>query len=153
MKALAKALSSFVGGFSLPAYTVESVPDDVSVPYLTYPLKEPEWNKQTTFYIQGWYRTTSNADLTAKADEIISTIGAGITIPTDSGYLVIYPDTPLVQLMVDGDYRSFYINLIINSFQMPGYYPPPPTPTPTDVDDEDDNEGEDPEEGETNAET
>ena len=134
MKAIAQAMYDFVSGFSLPAYTVGSVPKDVTVPYLTYPLTEPEWNQKATWYIQGWYRTTSNAELTAKADEIISAIGTGVTIKTDSGYLVIYPETPLVQLMVDGDYRSFYINLSINSYQMPGYYPEKP--------------GADPEEGE-----
>ena len=125
MKALAKALKTFVGGFDLPAYTIDSVPKDVQVPYLIYPLTEPEWNQKATFYIQGWYRSTSNAALAEKADQIIKEIGTGITISTDSGYLVIYPDTPLVQLMTDGDYRSFYIGLQINVFQMPGAYPEP----------------------------
>lgn len=123
MRSTAKALKEFVGGFGLPAYTAGTVPDDVSVPYLTYPLKEPEWNQKTTWYIQGWFRTTSNDELTSVADQIISEIGTGITIKTSSGYLVIYPDAPLVQLMTDGDYRSFYINLSINVFQMPGAYP------------------------------
>lgn len=123
MRATAKALKTFFGNFGLPAYTVESVPKDVTVPYLTYPLNEPEWNQKTSFYVQGWYRTTSNAQLSAKADEIISAIGIGITLKTDSGYLVIYPESPLVQMIVDGDYRSFYINLSINAFQMPGAYP------------------------------
>ena len=131
MKALAKALKTFVGGFGLPAYTIDSVPDDVSVPYLTYPLKEPEWNQKTTWYIQGWFRTTSNEELTSTADQIIKEIGEGITITTDSGYLVIYPETPLVQLMTDGDYRSFYISLSINVFQMPGAYPEPVETTET----------------------
>lgn len=126
MRATAKALKEFVGGFGLPAYTNQSVPKDVQVPYLTYPLTEPEWNQKATFYIQGWYKSTSNAALAEKADQIISEIGTGITISTDSGYLVIYPETPLVQLMVDGDYRSFYINLSINSYQMPGAFPAKP---------------------------
>ena len=131
MRATAKALKQFVGGFGLPAYTTQSVPKDVQVPYLTYPLTEPEWNQKATFYIQGWYRSTSNADLSAKADQIIKEIGTGITISTDSGYLVIYPESPLVQLMVDGDYRSFYINLSINAYQMPGAYPETPTQSAT----------------------
>ena len=140
MKALAKALKTFVGGFGLPAYTTDTVPDDVSAPYLVYPLKEPEWNQKTTWYIQGWFRTTSNDELTSTADEIVKEIGTGITITTDSGYLVIYPETPLVQLMTDGDYRSFYISLSINVFQMPGYYPENQTPGATS-----------PEEGENNS--
>ena len=123
MKATAKALKSFVGGFDLPAYAIGSVPDDVQAPYLVYPLVEPEWNQKASFYIQGWFRTTSNTALVEKADEIVREVGAGITISTDSGYLVIYPETPLVQMMVNDDYRSFYINLSINVFQMPGAYP------------------------------
>lgn len=123
MRAMAKALKEFAESFGLPAYTVESVPDDVSVPYLTYPLTEPEWSQKATWYIQGWYRTTSNAQLSAKADEITKAIGTGIRINTGVGYVVIYPESPLVQILVDGDYRSFYINLTVNSFQLPGAYP------------------------------
>lgn len=123
MRGVAKALKTFVSGFGIPAYTVQTVPKDVTAPYLTYPLNEPEWDQKASFYIQGWYKTTSNADLLAKADQIIAEIGTGITISMDGGYLVIYPESPLVQMLVDGDYRSFYINLSINAYQMPGYYP------------------------------
>ncbi|MBO7624382.1 MAG: hypothetical protein J6S82_03640 [Bacteroidales bacterium] len=123
MRAVAKALKTFVGSFGLPAYTSESVPDDVQVPYLTYPLTEPEWNQKASFYIQGWFRTTSNAQLSETADQIAKAIGTGKRIKTDSGILVIYPESPLVQMNVDGDYRSFYMNFSINSYQMPGAYP------------------------------
>lgn len=153
MKSTAQALNQFVGSFGLPAYTVQSVPKDVTVPYLVYPLIEPRWNEKATWYIQGWYRTTSNAALAEKADQIIKEIGEGITLQTTSGYLVIYPDTPLVQINVDGDYRSFYINLSINVYQMPGYYPETPaseTPAPSEEPGENENNepGADPEEGE-----
>ena len=123
MRAFAKALKTFAGGFGLPAYAADSIPDDVRVPYITYPLNEPEWSQKNSFYLQGWYRTTSNAALAEKADEIVQEIGEGITLQTDSGKLVIYPETPLIQFLTDGDYRSFYINLSVNSFQMPGAYP------------------------------
>ena len=126
MKATAEALKTFVSGFGLPAYTPESVPEGVQVPYLIYPLVEPEWNQKATFYIQGWYRSRSNAALVEKADQIIKEVGTGITISTSSGYLVIYPESPLCQLMNDGDFRSFYINLAINVYQMPGAYPVTP---------------------------
>lgn len=123
MRATAKALKQFVGGFDLPAYTVGTVPKDVQVPYLTYPLTEPEWNQKASFFIQGWFRSTSNAELTETADRILKEIGTGIIINTESGYLVIYPESPLVQLITDGDYRSFYINLSVNVYQMPGAFP------------------------------
>ena len=120
MMEMAKTLKTFVSGFNLPAYTVGTVPDDVQLPYLTYPLVEPEWNQKATFYIQGWYRTTSNTVLLEKADEILREIGTGLIIGMDGGYIVIYPETPLVQLMVDGDTRSFYINLSVNAYHSPG---------------------------------
>ena len=123
MRAFAKAIDTWVKTFGLPAYTVETVPKDVQVPYLVYPLNEPEWNQKASFYVQGWYRSTSNAALAEKAEEIIKEIGTGITLKTDSGYIAIYPESPLVQMMTNGDYRSFYINLSINSYQMPGAYP------------------------------
>lgn len=120
MMETAKALKQFVGGFGVPAYSIQTIPDDVSLPYLTYPIVQPEWNQKATFYIQGWYRTTSYTAMIEKADQICREIGQGITISTDHGYLVIYPDTPLIQTMIDGDIRSFYINLSINSYHMPG---------------------------------
>ena len=123
MRATAKALKQFVGGFSLPAYATETIPENVPLPYLTYPLTEPEWNRKATFYIQGWYRATDYTEMLEKADQIIREIGQGITICTSEGYVVIYPDTPLVQTMVDGDIRSFYINLTLNAYQMPGAFP------------------------------
>ena len=123
MRQTAKTLKQFVGGFGLPAYATETVPKDIPLPYLTYPLKEPEWNQKTTFYIQGWYRTTDYTEMLAKADEIVREVGNGITISDDSGYIVIYPETPLCQIIVDGDIRSFYINLSLNAYHLPGAYP------------------------------
>lgn len=120
MRSVAKALKTFVGGFGIPAYASDSIPDDVRAPYLTYPVQEPEWNQKATFYIQGWYRTTGFAEPLAKADEIVREIGEGIIISTDSGPMVIYPETPLIQTTTDGDYKMFYINLSINAYHMPG---------------------------------
>ena len=123
MRAVAKTIKTYLEGFGLPAYSLRSVPKDVNPPYLVFPVNLPEWNQKATFYIQGWYRTTSNEELFTKADEIIADIGVGKTIPMPGGYLVIYPESPLVQLDVDGDYRYFYINLSINAYQMPGAFP------------------------------
>lgn len=120
MRQTAKALNDFANSFHIPAYSTDTVPDDVTLPYITFPITEPEWNQKATWYLQGWYKTTSNAEMFAKADEIIREIGTGLIINTEDGYLVIYPETPLVQLIVNGDERSFYINLSINAYHTPG---------------------------------
>lgn len=120
MKQTAKALKEFVGGFGIPAYATNSVPDDVDLPYLTYPIVEPEWGKKASFYIYGWYRTTSYSDMLNMCDQIIREIGEGISISMQDGYIVLRPETPLVQFMDDEDAKAFYINLSLNSFHVPG---------------------------------
>lgn len=116
----AAELKTFFSGFDLPAYAEGSVPDGVTFPYITYSLAAPEWNQKASMYARVWDRTRSNAGIIAKADQITQAIGEGIKIPFDGGYLAIWPETPLIQIMVDGDFRSAYINLSVNTYNMPG---------------------------------
>lgn len=118
----AKALYTFFSGFGIAAYTSETVPDDATLPYLTYPLQEPEWGQKATFYVTVYYRhQTSNFASLAKADEIVGAIGEGIILPCEGGYVTIWPETPLVQeLPPDGDVRGAYINLSINAYHTHG---------------------------------
>lgn len=116
-----EALDAFFSGFGLDAYQVGTVPEDAELPYITYSIGVPEWNQKATMYAQVWDRTRSNAGIIRKADQITAAIGEGLTIPlTGDGYLVIWPETPLIQIMVDGDTRSAYINLSINGYNLPG---------------------------------
>lgn len=122
MISTAQALYTFLSGFGIPAYTTDTVPDDAELPYLTYPLKEPEWNTKTTFYLTVYYRhRTSNLDSLTKADEIVKAIGQGIRLPCDGGYVVLWPETPLTQaLPPDGDVRGAYVNLSMNAYHEHG---------------------------------
>lgn len=116
----AAALKTFFSGFDLPAYQNGTVPDDTPLPYITYSIGVPEWNQKATLYAQVWDRTKTNTRIIAVADQITQAIGLCKRIPTDGGYLVIWPETPLVQIQTDGDFRSAYINLSMNSYNMPG---------------------------------
>ena len=116
----AAALKTFFSGFGLEAYQTGSVPEDVELPYITYSLSVPEWNQKATGYAQVWDRTKSNDGIIRKADQITQAIGESLTISLDGGYLVIRPESPLIQIMVDGDTRAAYINFSINSFNLPG---------------------------------
>ena len=115
-----QALSAFFSGFGIPAYQVGSVPDDTPLPYISYSISIPEWNQKATMYAQVWDRTKSNTFIISKADQITAAIGEGLKIPHDGGYLIIWPESPLIQIMVDGDFRSAYINLSVNAYNMPG---------------------------------
>ena len=118
----AQTLYNFFSGFGIPAYVENTVPGDATVPYITYPLYQPEWRSKHSFYAIVYYRhKTSNLDSLSKADEIAGAIGEGIRLPFDGGMLVLWPETPLVQAMPpNGDIRAAYINLSINAYQMPG---------------------------------
>lgn len=116
----AKTLKTFFSSFDLPAYTLESVPEDVQLPYITYPLTEPEWSEQASFYAQVWYPKKRLADLLAKADEITAAIGTMKEFEQDGGYIVLYPSTPLIQILSDDYSQSAYITLSINAYHMPG---------------------------------
>ena len=116
----AAALKSFFSGFGLPAYQVGTVPEDVELPYISYSIASPEWNQKASMYVQVWDRSTSNIGIIRKADQITRAIGEGIKLPIDGGYLVIWPETPLIQIQADGDFRYAYINLSINGYHLPG---------------------------------
>ena len=120
MRNTAKTIKQFLSGFGIPAYALSTVPKDVDYPYLVYPLIEPEWDQKSTFYIQGYFRTTSYSQVLEMADTIAGEIGTGVILNMDEGYLVLYPETPLIQTLVDGDIRSFYLNLSLNAYHLAG---------------------------------
>ena len=115
-----QALYEFYNTFGIPAYEENSVPEDAELPYITYPLTEPEWSEQSSFYCQVWYPKKKLADLLAKADEICTAIGTMKEFEQEGGYIVLYPSTPLIQILSDEMTQSAYINLSINAYHMPG---------------------------------
>ena len=114
------ALKQFFSGFGIPAYTEDTVPEDVSLPYITYAAGQPEWDQKSTLYAQIWDRSRSNSFILTKADEIDRAVGQGLKIDLEEGYLVIWPETPRSQVRTDGDYRSAYLNFSVNVYQTPG---------------------------------
>lgn len=117
---VATALKTYFTGFGLPAYAEGSVPDDVALPYISYSLNEPEWNQKATMYAQVWDRSRSNTTIFRVADAIAADVSEGRRIELPGGYLFIWPETPLIQMLVDGDVRRAYLNFSINAYHMPG---------------------------------
>lgn len=83
---------------------------------MTQTATEP--TEPASHYAQVWYRSTGYAGLLAKVDEIKAAIGTGAWLPCDGGLVVIRPETPLIQIMVDQepDIRRAYINLQLNCY-------------------------------------
>lgn len=116
----AQALDAFFSGFGWTACQEGTVPDDEPLPYITYSISIPEWNQKASMYVRVWDRSTSNERIIKKADQITAAIGDGVRLLFDGGYLVIWPETPLIQIQVDEDHRYAYINLSVNAYNMPG---------------------------------
>ena len=116
----AGALDEFYNGFGIPAFTVNTVPDDVDLPYITYSLVETEPLEPSTHYAQVWYRGTTNEQLLDMVDRIKEAIGRMVLLECDGGYVAIRPATPFVQLNVDeqNNVRQAYINMQINCYHL-----------------------------------
>lgn len=119
MYAVAQALSQWFTQFELPVYLRNDIPDDAAAPYITIAMNVPEWDKKASFPVTVWYRTKSNLAPMQKSDQIVAAVGSGIRIPCTDGEIVLYPDNPLQQPMVDGDYRSIYMLFTINAYHLP----------------------------------
>ena len=116
----AAALKTYLSGFGLSAYAENSVPETAKLPYITYFFSDPEWNQKATMYVQIWDRTKSNDGIIKKADQIAADIGERKTLSIEGGYLVLWPESPLIQILTDGDFRRAYMNLSVNAYHLPG---------------------------------
>lgn len=116
----AAKLKAFFAGFGLPAYTLASVPEEVELPYISYRLIEPEWDKQADTYCQVFYPKNRLEALLTKADQIAAAIGTGHQIKMPGGYIVLYPAENFIQIMSDAHTQSAYISLIIKAYHKPG---------------------------------
>ena len=100
----AQTLHAFFSGFNLPAYDENTVPDDATLPYLTYEVATAKMD--TTVYLSAsiWDRSTSWEYVSNKADEIAESLGTGgTTIPFDGGLLYIVQGSPFAQRSADDD--------------------------------------------------
>jgi len=121
MMKTAQTLSGWFEQFGLPVYLDADVPDDAVTPYITIPLKDPDWRSQTSFQLKIWYRTTTNIPALQKADEIRQAVFEGVRLNFDGGLLALNndSDTP-VQIMVEDDYRYVIVPLVLNAYHLPG---------------------------------
>ena len=90
MTQTATALYNFFSGFGIPAYIQDNIPDNATMPYITYELIEPEPLATALFHADVWYRSTNIEGISAKVDEIRAAIGNGVNLPTESGVIHIF---------------------------------------------------------------
>ena len=111
----AQALQSFWSSFDIPAYDETTVPDDATMPYITYEVATGALEQYITMTASIWYRSQSWKDITLKAEEVAQAIGyGGKLITLERGYLYIVKGTPFAQRMGDdndSDIRRMILNI------------------------------------------
>lgn len=100
-----QALNNFWNSFDLKAYDSLSVPDETSMPYITYEMSTDSFGNPVSQTASLWYRSTSWKDIQLKEMEISEYIGrGGIMIPYDNGAIWLQRGTPWSSRLVgEGD--------------------------------------------------
>ena len=116
------ALQSFFDGI-MTSYAASAVPDNATLPYLTYELITSAWDGgEVGLTVNLWFYTTSEAVPNAKAQELSDAIGySGITIPCDGGFIWLKRGSPWCQSMRDESdsmIKRRYINVIAEYFTL-----------------------------------
>lgn len=109
-----QALNDFWNGFNLIAYDESTVPDDASLPYITYSVGEDEFGYPVSLTASIWYRSKRWDEITAKLNAISDHIGrGGIVVHYDSGAFWLRKGSPFAQRVKDEDdsIRRIYMNI------------------------------------------
>ena len=99
----AQALHEFWSGFGLTAIDENSAYDttiELPANYITYEVGTANLGNPITLSADLWYRTTSWANISQKADEIAHYVGyGGRVLAIDGGYLWVKLSSPFAQRM------------------------------------------------------
>lgn len=101
MKDVAKALYEFWNGFAIPAYPQDHVPDDATLPYITYELKQPNWRGIASYSANVYYRDTSYESISHTVDLISAEIGEGKKLVMPTGYIYLFKEDLFAQIQAD----------------------------------------------------
>ena len=109
------ALQAFFSRF-MDAYAASAVPDDATLPYLTYELITSAWNGgEVGLTVNMWFRTTSEKEPNAEVDKLSKAIGlGGVQIPCDDGVIWLKRGSPWAQSLTDETDKTIkrrYINV------------------------------------------
>ena len=109
------ALQSFFNGI-MPSYAAPAVPDDATLPYLTYELITSTWGGgEVGLTVNMWFRTTSEKEPNAAVDKLSKAIGlGGVFLHCDDGVIWLKRGSPWSQSLTDATDKTIkrrYINV------------------------------------------
>ena len=99
-----QALNSFWNSFDIPAYDVNTVPDDAPYPRITYEVTVNDFGVPTSIFGSIWDKSTGWGRITSIAHKINSRLSqGGQTVSYEDGILWLKKGTPFQQRMSDPD--------------------------------------------------
>ena len=109
------ALQSFFDSI-MTAYASSAVPEDATLPYLTYELITSAWNGgEVGLTVNMWFRTTSEKEPNAAVDKLSKAIGlGGVLLHCDDGVIWLKRGSPWAQSLTDETDKTIkrrYINV------------------------------------------
>ena len=109
------ALQSFFDSI-MTSYAASSVPENATLPYLTYELITSAWNGgEVGLTVNMWFRTTSEKEPNAAVDKLSKAIGlGGVFLHCDDGVIWLKRGSPWAQSMTDATDKTIkrrYINV------------------------------------------
>ena len=109
------ALQSFFDSI-MTSYAASSVPENATLPYLTYELITSVWGGgEVGLTVNMWFRTTSEKEPNAAVDRLSKAIGlGGVQIPCDDGMIWLKRGSPWAQSLTDETDKTIkrrYINV------------------------------------------
>lgn len=117
MRGVAKGLWQYWNSFDIPAYPETAVPDDASLPYITYDIVSPNWSGEAFFSARVWYEDTSFDAITKKVDEISEDIGEGKRIVIDGGFMFLFKEDNFAQIeqMDEDGVKCAYLQMTLHA--------------------------------------
>ena len=109
------ALQSFFDGI-MTSYAAAAVPENATLPYLTYELITSAWNGgEVGLTVNMWFRTTSEKEPNAAVDRLSNAIGlGGVFLHCDGGVIWLKRGSPWAQSLTDATDKTIkrrYINV------------------------------------------
>ena len=109
------ALHSFFDSI-MTSYAASAVPEDATLPYLTYELITSAWNGgEVGLTVNMWFRTTSEKEPNVAVDKLSKAIGlGGVFLHCDDGVIWLKRGSPWAQSLTDATDKTIkrrYINV------------------------------------------
>lgn len=95
------AIHTLWSSFGLPAYDENTVPPNATLPYITYAAETADFDETVYLTASLWYRSSSWAEVSQKAEGIGELISGGMSVPYDGGRLWVVKASPFAQRLAD----------------------------------------------------